>query len=311
MEELEMARINLAKFRHELQMIKEFGGTREAAELLERRITEQEELIVVYERMLQKSVQAYEAAEAQKTAAAKQAEQDRMTIFERAMKIRTDRLKDELRVRERNISMSQARFEDSIIEAADNIEMAMEDAFAEMILDAENFRDVFIGFLREIEREIVRIFARRLAGQIMDAATSGEGFFGGLIGSIAGHIFGGGGKAQPADTGTPAEVKHAGGLVGTGPFRMMPAAMFARAPRLHAGLAPDEFPAVLQRGETVIPKETTVVPDVEVNVINETGRPMTAAKQDVRIDGQRLITDVVLKDIEQFGPMRQAIQTIK
>jgi hypothetical protein len=30
--------------------------------------------------------------------------------------------------------------------------------------------------------------------------------------------------------------------------------IFDRAPRLHGGLARDEFPAILQKGETVIPK---------------------------------------------------------
>ena len=34
----------------------------------------------------------------------------------------------------------------------------------------------------------------------------------------------------------------------------MPAYAFAGAPRLHSGLAADEYPAILQRGEEVIPK---------------------------------------------------------
>jgi hypothetical protein len=49
---------------------------------------------------------------------------------------------------------------------------------------------------------------------------------------------------------------HEGGIVGetTVPKRELPAATFIGAPRLHSGLAGDEFPAILQRGETVIPK---------------------------------------------------------
>jgi len=38
------------------------------------------------------------------------------------------------------------------------------------------------------------------------------------------------------------------------PSRQMPSHLFALAPRLHSGLMPDEFPAILQRGETVLPK---------------------------------------------------------
>jgi len=49
---------------------------------------------------------------------------------------------------------------------------------------------------------------------------------------------------------------HKGGIVGetAAPTRELPAPMLLAAPRLHSGLASDEFPAILQRGETVIPK---------------------------------------------------------
>jgi len=49
---------------------------------------------------------------------------------------------------------------------------------------------------------------------------------------------------------------HGGGIVGKDMVasRAVPASLFATAPRLHRGLNIDEFPAILQRGETVIPK---------------------------------------------------------
>ncbi len=49
---------------------------------------------------------------------------------------------------------------------------------------------------------------------------------------------------------------HSGGIVGETPVptRRVPSALFADAPRLHFGLRSDEFPAILQKGETVIPK---------------------------------------------------------
>jgi hypothetical protein len=51
----------------------------------------------------------------------------------------------------------------------------------------------------------------------------------------------------------PAPVAHGGGVVGKTAFpkRMVPPALFAGAPRLHNGLASDEFPAILRRGEEV------------------------------------------------------------
>lgn len=55
--------------------------------------------------------------------------------------------------------------------------------------------------------------------------------------------------------GVTATVQHGGGIVGgLGTYRTVDASVFAGAPRLHGGLAPDEFAAVLQRGEEVIPK---------------------------------------------------------
>lgn len=49
---------------------------------------------------------------------------------------------------------------------------------------------------------------------------------------------------------------HTGGVVGTDnpvSYRIVPNMAFSGAPRLHGGyLAPDEYPAILQRGESVL-----------------------------------------------------------
>lgn len=74
-------------------------------------------------------------------------------------------------------------------------------------------------------------------------------------------------KALEAYTGIPAStlaalgqvganVKHSGGMAGTGPTRQVPALAFAAAPRFHngsgvLGLRSDEIPAILQTGERV------------------------------------------------------------
>lgn len=53
----------------------------------------------------------------------------------------------------------------------------------------------------------------------------------------------------------PYSVHHAGGYVGSTPTprRWLPSNIFFSAPRLHDGIGPDEYPAILQRGERVIP----------------------------------------------------------
>lgn len=87
----------------------------------------------------------------------------------------------------------------------------------------------------------------------------GGGQAGGLFGSLIGSLF------------------HTGGTVGMGGGvkRMMPASMFIGAPRLHNGgkiLGSDEVPAVLQRGERVIPAGANDNgPRVKVQIINNTG----------------------------------------
>ena len=84
--------------------------------------------------------------------------------------------------------------------------------------------------------DLAKLAARRfLLGPLANALTGALGGAGGLL----------------------AGVLHAGGFVGApGQHRLVPAAAFAGAPRLHAGgwagLAPDEVPAILQRGERVL-----------------------------------------------------------
>jgi hypothetical protein len=59
---------------------------------------------------------------------------------------------------------------------------------------------------------------------------------------------------------------HSGGVVGEdapGFRRSMPALAYLNAPRFHAGLAPDEFPAILRRGEGVFtPKQMRALGEV-------------------------------------------------
>ncbi len=98
----------------------------------------------------------------------------------------------------------------------------------------------------------VLAFRRAVLGPIAGALSGALGGLGGGLGSALGGL--GGGAANPQ---VSASVWHAGGIVGApGPMRSVPRAAFARAPRMHAGgwagLAPDEVPAILQRGERVL-----------------------------------------------------------
>ncbi|MHC4265974.1 MAG: hypothetical protein ACYSUK_08585 [Planctomycetota bacterium] len=115
----------------------------------------------------------------------------------------------------------------------------------------ENFSNFFysamegdFNSLKDLATGVFDSIKRAFADMVAQMAV--EGLFGGL---------------------TSAAIKHSGGVVGAGGARRkVPSAMFAFAPRLHGGLAPDEFPAILQRGETVIPRGGGVGANLSSNV---------------------------------------------
>ena len=81
--------------------------------------------------------------------------------------------------------------------------------------------------------------------------------FGGISGAI-GNLFGGGTTGPHIGAGgITAFGMHGGGIVGRDASFIRPVdpGIFSSAPRLHSGLMPDEFPAILQKGEAVIPKD--------------------------------------------------------
>jgi len=123
----------------------------------------------------------------------------------------------------------------------------------------------------------------------------------GISGWIGGLFAGGGGGS----TSIPAGVGlwHKGGLVGydNPQTRFVNPALFAGAPRLHKGLAPDEYPAILQRGETVTPKGGSVAPTI--NIINNAGAEISTDMQEVNggLQLDVMIDQVVAKKMGQFG----------
>jgi len=95
-----------------------------------------------------------------------------------------------------------------------------------------------------------------------------QGGLGGLLGGIdwanmfgdSGEIAVGSSWADTFGSGFSSALGfHKGGVVGKSSptfMRAVPSGIFAGAPRLHKGLASDEFPAILQDGETIFPKGT-------------------------------------------------------
>lgn len=108
----------------------------------------------------------------------------------------------------------------------------IEDALMEIVTKGEFNLKKLGDLVKSIGDDIMRSVIRQtIVKPIVNLITNG-------IGGMFGGMF------------------HEGGVVGSTPVpgRLVPADFFTTAPRLHNGLAPDEFPAILQRGEVVIPK---------------------------------------------------------
>jgi uncharacterized protein YukE len=109
-----------------------------------------------------------------------------------------------------------------------------------------------VNALKRIADTLIDIAIRRLMIQAFGS------LFGGGLGS-----YGGGGVGDQGPTLAMARGLHSGGTVGIdGTPRYIHPAYFEHAPRYHLGI--DEVPAILQRGETVIPRGGVKGPVINV-----------------------------------------------
>lgn len=122
-----------------------------------------------------------------------------------------------------------------------------------------NFKVFLQGLFTDISKSWSQMLTKMLMGQLTGGGDSGNSGIMGLFGKLFGGDFAGGvGSSNWFTSGAALSVNayHSGGVVGFDHVaqRMVSPALFRNAPRLHGGLSPDEYPAILQRGETVTPK---------------------------------------------------------
>lgn len=120
-------------------------------------------------------------------------------------------------------------------------------------------------------------------------------------------------------------VFHSGGTVGLNKtMRKSFSGMFAGAMRYHtggiAGLKPDEVPAILRRGERVSTEQqwkqlnsgqSSAAEHVQVNLINQSGTPLSSDQASTRFDGKQMILDVVISAMNRPGKMRETVKSVK
>jgi len=176
-------------------------------------------------------------------------------------------------------SIKRLSRQEKIVNMAEDISRAFGQTFADLITGAASAEDAF----RSLGNQIIATMAQQM---IADPIAQG------LMGMFAG-IF------------------HGGGIVGEtpAPVRIVNPDIFATAPRLHSGLRYDEYPAILQKGEQVIPAGQSSgggAPNVTFNVTNQSGAQVEAQQTGVQWDGKRMVVGMMLKDKRNNGPMTRA-----
>ncbi len=147
---------------------------------------------------------------------------------------------------------------DTLKTTVDQLGLTFASAFEDAIVNGRAFSDVLKGLLQDITRLALR---ETVTKPLFNA-------LGGVLSAGLGGLFGAGGFSglSPTDASLgggiagvtfPGASLHSGGIAGAGGLSVrIPALALAAAPRLHqgglAGLAPDEVPAILQRGEEVL-----------------------------------------------------------
>lgn len=182
--------------------------------------------------------------------------------------------------------------------AARELGLTFQSAFEDSVVEGKKFKDVLKG----IEQDLIRIATRKFVTEpFIDLLDE---FMGG--GQPDNNQPNKPNKQKPSGGSTDwlykigdvsgqawdwlASFFHNGGVVGSTPTfsRPIPALAFAGAPRYHsggiAGLRPDEVPAILQKGEVVLPRGAGVKNGgggVDIQIIDQrgSGAPVEAQRQ--------------------------------
>ena len=177
-------------------------------------------------------------------------------------------------------------------ETASAMQQAFSDGFFD-IMDAKfnSLGKYVLNFLQSVQRAIANAFANHVSSSLIST-----------IGSSLGGLFNSGGASRTFETVT----LHDGGLV---------------VPRFHfGGLAGDEVPAILQKGERVLDRDHNALLErfanktegtgvnVAINIENQSGQPLDAKVGNMRFDGDGYIIGVVLKALTTSPQFRAAVR---
>ncbi|MEO9227444.1 MAG: hypothetical protein ABI216_00630, partial [Devosia sp.] len=200
-----------------------------------------------------------------------------------------------------------AAADDSAKKLGKTLSGPLTDGIDTLTAKANVFADAITGAFSNMGTGLIDAFKKggNIVGSIFDMLLNkvgqlGESLLNSGLNSILNSVVGG--AFAPATGGAFgnglwgsaifAGVHHSGGVAGSPSIgRNVPASVFDGAQRYHgggiAGLRPDEVPAILQKGERVIPKGANQNGDIHINfnVPNGTRESVTALKQWVTTGG--------------------------
>jgi len=157
-------------------------------------------------------------------------------------------------------------------------------AFDAMLFEGKKFADAMTDMLRSVMRMVTQIIMYETIAKPIAAGMMGM----------------------------PVSELHLGGIVGqTSRTRRVPAMAFAGAPRLHGGFAGDEYPAILQRGEQVIPRGGGGGMAPTINVFNNDTGVRLKSEGEPMYDGKQWVIRIVAEDIQQGGTLRKMVRGIR
>jgi hypothetical protein len=200
---------------------------------------------------------------------------------------------------------------------------AMERNFSDFFFEAftgklRTLSDYMTAIFESIARAVSDILGQALANSLFGKMS---GFNLSDLGRWLGKLYGGGGDVyggyEPGPYGYGSDY-GSGRTVGetSAPIRKASPALFINAPRLHGGLRPDEYPAILQQGERVLSRSEVSskasrqaqAPDVIVNINNKSGTDIKQGSQSVSFKAGRWVVDVVLDAIHRdVGGLRTVL----
>jgi len=221
-------------------------------------------------------------------------------INEEQFHVRTEKIQQDWKKMIAGLTTESAKARELYNMILDDTRSGFEDFFTD-VMDGnkslvDSFKDLGKSILDIFKKLIAKLMAEKMMSMIFGSGNNKTGFATGLMGLVSALV----GKA------------HSGGTITstTPKLTRVDPTIFFNAPRLHTGLLSDEFPAILQKGESVIPKGAKIqntAPKVIVNVENKAADKASFETTGSQWNGEEFVVNTIIKNINSNGPLRALV----